>query len=90
MRGEFGNSAVQLQFKRADASAAQPGALVYDAALKAPAVARDGAFCRLAVQVPVPLTAASAGSPGDYAVAPGFLYVCVAANTWQRVATATW
>jgi len=38
----------------------------------------------------VPASASAAGTAGSYAVASGFLYVCVATNTWQRVAIATW
>lgn len=38
----------------------------------------------------VPAAANSAGTAGDIAWANGFLYVCVATNTWQRVAIATW
>jgi hypothetical protein len=38
----------------------------------------------------VPATAGDTGTAGDYAVASGFLYVCVATNTWERVAIATW
>lgn len=37
----------------------------------------------------VPALATSAGTAGDIAWANGFLYVCVATNTWQRVAIAT-
>ena len=37
----------------------------------------------------VPALATSAGTAGDIAWASGFLYVCVATNTWQRVAIAT-
>lgn len=38
---------------------------------------------------PVPATASSAGTPGMIAYESGFLYICVATNTWQRVALAT-
>jgi hypothetical protein len=38
----------------------------------------------------VPATAAAAGSVGQIAWDSGFIYVCVAANTWKRVAIATW
>jgi hypothetical protein len=38
---------------------------------------------------PVPATAASTGRAGQIAYGGGFLYVCVATNTWQRVAIAT-
>lgn len=39
--------------------------------------------------VPVPATAASPGVAGQTAYQSGFLYICVASNTWQRVAIAT-
>ena len=40
--------------------------------------------------VSVPATADATGTAGDYAVEVGFLYTCVATNTWERVATAAW
>ena len=38
----------------------------------------------------VPASASAPGVAGQMRYASGFLYVCVAANTWQRVAIATW
>lgn len=38
----------------------------------------------------VPASATAAGVAGEIAYASGFLYICVAANTWERVAIATW
>jgi hypothetical protein len=38
----------------------------------------------------VPASAAATGTAGQLAYEAGFLYVCVAADTWQRVAIATW
>lgn len=40
--------------------------------------------------VAVPATATSTGVAGQRAYEPGYLYVCVNTNTWERVATATW
>jgi hypothetical protein len=40
--------------------------------------------------VAVPASATAPGTAGDTAYASGFLYVCVAANTWQRTALTTW
>lgn len=40
--------------------------------------------------VSVPAAADSPGKQGQIAYEPGFLYVAVAADTWERVATATW
>jgi len=37
-----------------------------------------------------PATATSAGTAGQRAYEPGYLYICVNTNTWERVATATW
>ena len=39
--------------------------------------------------VDVPATASSTGTAGQVAYAPGFIYICVSTNTWQRVAIAT-
>jgi len=38
----------------------------------------------------VPATATSAGTAGQLAYASGYLYVCVATNTWRRVALSSW
>ena len=38
----------------------------------------------------VPASASAPGVAGQIRYASGYLYVCVAANTWQRVAIATW
>jgi hypothetical protein len=37
-----------------------------------------------------PATSSSTGTAGDIRYASGFVYVCVATNTWQRAAIATW
>lgn len=42
---------------------------------------------RIVSSVP-PATSTSAGSPGQIAFDSGFLYVCIATNTWRRVALA--
>ena len=44
----------------------------------------------LGLKVAVPATAASPGDVGNWAAESGFLYICVATNTWERVAIATW
>lgn len=38
----------------------------------------------------VPATAGAAGNAGQITWGAGYIYVCVAANTWQRAALATW
>ncbi len=38
----------------------------------------------------VPATASSTGTAGQIAYESGWLYICVATDTWQRVAIATW
>jgi hypothetical protein len=40
--------------------------------------------------VSVPATATSAGAAGQIAYSTTFLYICVATNTWRRVAIAAW
>ncbi len=37
-----------------------------------------------------PATATDPGNPGDIRYASGFVYICVATNTWQRAALTTW
>jgi hypothetical protein len=38
----------------------------------------------------VPASATATGTTGQIAYAAGFLYVCVATNSWQRVALTAW
>lgn len=42
------------------------------------------------IDTSVPASAGASGTAGQIAYASGFLYICVATNTWQRVAIATW
>lgn len=44
----------------------------------------------VAAWVSVPATASSSGVAGQIARDTGFLYVCVATNTWKRTALSTW
>jgi hypothetical protein len=49
-----------------------------------------GAPGRVGIPVPAaPATSSSAGNTGNIAWDSGFIYVCTAANTWKRVAIAT-
>jgi len=40
--------------------------------------------------VEVPDAVTSAGSKGDIAFDQNYLYICIASNTWRRVAIGTW
>lgn len=51
--------------------------------------ARANAFQLSALNV-APATAASAGTTGEIRIVNGFIYVCVATNTWQRATLSTW
>ena len=42
------------------------------------------------VTVPVPASATATGNVGDIAADASYLYICIAVNTWKRVAIATW
>lgn len=45
------------------------------------------------IRLPVtktPASAAATGTAGDWAYDSNYIYVCVATNTWKRVAIATW
>lgn len=78
-----------LQRKQSGTSAAQDGLLLWDRS-GYPVVTRNGAFVRVSMQVPAPASATASGEAGQWAYDADFLYVCVAANTWKRVAIATW
>lgn len=45
---------------------------------------------KMATWVAVPASATAAGTAGQLAYESGFLYVCVATDTWEKVAIATW
>lgn len=54
----------------------------------APTADTDGFY--LTQKVAVPSTATSGGSLGQWAADTSYMYVCVATNTWRRVAVASW
>lgn len=80
---------VQLPSRRAEDSAAEDGALLWDRAQGAVVVTRAGDFPALGVRVAAPPTSASAGLAGDWAADASWLYVCIAPNAWRRVALTT-
>jgi hypothetical protein len=41
-------------------------------------------------KVSVPATKTSTGTIGQWAAETGFLYICIATNTWQRCVIADW
>ena len=45
---------------------------------------------KLVLTTETPASAAAAGTAGQIAWDTGFIYVCTATNTWERVAIATW
>lgn len=61
------------------------------AATGALTVTGEGAMDQLNVAAPiVPLNTPAAGTAGDVAWSSGFIYICVATDTWQRVAMSVW
>lgn len=67
------------------------GALNWDTILN---TAIDSLDTRLTVVetrfVSVPSTATSSGTAGQMAKDANYLYICIATNTWKRVALSTW
>jgi len=54
-------------------------------------VSAIGAWARdFLISDTVPATAGAAGTKGQIAFESGWVYVCIATNTWQRAAIATW
>lgn len=43
-----------------------------------------------ALQTSAPVTSASTGVAGQWAYDSSYLYICIATNTWKRVAISTW
>ena len=55
------------------------------------AIARQiGELSPINLLVAAPATAASSGAAGQIAFDASFFYVCVASNSWKRVAIAAW
>ncbi len=56
--------------------------------------ATDGGFAvldaQLRAQGAAPTTSSDTGTPGDLRYDSGFIYVCVATNTWRRMAITNW
>lgn len=50
----------------------------------------DALTTALVVSSTAPATAAAAGTPGQLAYDASYIYICIATNTWERVAIATW
>jgi hypothetical protein len=44
----------------------------------------------IATEVAIPASSSATGVAGSIAYSSGYLYVCVAANTWERTSIATW
>jgi hypothetical protein len=40
--------------------------------------------------VAAPASSTASGNPGDKAYDSNYLYICVSANTWERVALSSW
>jgi hypothetical protein len=76
------NGSLQMQ----DATGTLTGtAMTINGATGLPSFPTGAAVTRAA-----PANAAAAGVTGEIASDTGFIYVCTAANTWKRVAIATW
>lgn len=46
--------------------------------------------CMMEAPDGIPAAIGSAGNPGDMAYDTDYLYICVATDTWRRVALSTW
>jgi parallel beta-helix repeat protein len=57
---------------------------------KAPSVGAMTVYNNMSTTVATPATAAAAGLVGQVARDASYFYVCVATNTWRRIAHATW
>jgi hypothetical protein len=55
-----------------------------------PAITSLGTLTSLKVATSTPASAGAAGTIGTIARDTGYIYVCTAADTWKRVAIATW
>lgn len=49
-----------------------------------------GLTANVVVSTDVPASATATGKPGQIAYDTSYLYVCVATDTWRRVAIAAW
>tara|TARA_R110002051_G_scaffold23749_1_gene59611 strand:+ start:285 stop:644 length:360 start_codon:yes stop_codon:yes gene_type:complete len=55
-----------------------------------PAITSVGTLTSLKVATSTPASASASGAIGTIAWDTGYIYVCTATNTWERVAIATW
>ena len=55
-----------------------------------PAITSLGTLTSLTIASDAPANATAPGTAGTIAWEAGFLYVCTVADTWERVAIATW
>ena len=90
LRRYLGRALSQLVAKDAAAKASEDGVILWDRVNGHPVVSRTGAFLALPVMAAAPVSAAASGTAGDLAYDASYIYVCVATNTWKRVAIATW
>jgi hypothetical protein len=68
------------------------GMWFYDTNLDKPIFrnAANNGWVELGRYVPVPASATSPGVAGDWAADANYLYICIANNTWKRVAITSW
>ena len=55
-----------------------------------PAITSLGTLTTLKVATSTPASASATGTAGTIAWDTGYIYVCTATDTWERVAIATW
>lgn len=78
-----------LERKTSGSIAGQDGVILWDKT-GYPVVTRSGAFVRISMQVAAPGSATASGEAGQWAYDADYIYICTAADTWKRVAIATW
>jgi hypothetical protein len=91
LRLVFGGSATMLEFGGATSSFP---ALKRSSAILQIRLADDTGYttldAQLRLQGTAPATAGATGTAGDVRYDSDYIYICTAANTWKRVAIATW
>lgn len=80
----------RLSYRTTGQTASDNGIMLWDAQKACPVVSLDGEWRQVFIASDPPASASATGISGQIAVDADYIYICTAADTWKRVAIATW
>lgn len=86
----FSRNSMTLTANGGDMNLYMDGGLYIGASASENQILKQSDVSNVSRVVPVPANATDTGATGQIAVDSSYLYVCVATNTWKRVALSTW